>query len=79
MAGRPKIQFTENDGNRAWELLEKIIDHRHREDQKDFKEKLANIRDEFPDAKLKGNIPKPSAGKIVLDLLEAEAQRISEE
>lgn len=80
MAGRPKIQFAnEADGELAWKLIEEVTDWHHAEDLRDFERKVGDIRSEFPDATVNGLLSRPSAGKIILRLLQNEVENINRE
>lgn len=78
MAGRPKIQFSSDaDGDRAWELIELITERRHAQDVKEFEDRLKEIQLDYPEATIRTHFAKPSAGKLILMLLEEELERIA--
>jgi hypothetical protein len=80
MAGRPKIQFTNDaDGSKAWSLIEKIQAYHHTCDTAVLEKEISEIRKDFPNAKITSDVKKLSAAEVVLKLLEAEANRIDEE
>lgn len=77
MASRPNFQFANNaEEKEARELIEKIQEAWYAEDLKDFEMALDTIRGEFPNATVRGGIPKTSAGEIVLRLLRNEVEEL---
>ena len=78
MAGRPKIQFTEELGEDVWKMIQRIQDYYYESDKDELEEEMKRLQDKYPHASIALEPKKMSAGEVVHYLLTCEINRIGD-
>ncbi len=78
MAGRPKIQFTEELGEDVWKMIQRIQDYYYEADKEELEEEMKRLQDKYPHASIALEPKRMSAGEVVRHLLTCEINRIGD-